>query len=153
LSKKIKTLAGYIYELIKHLKWEYIHLVGLSMGGMIAQELAVMLINENNLLSLSLAVTHQGSAGANMYISPTTLGHLIHSLLTTDPKKQAKAVAKMVFSKRYLSEKISTTKKRIDELTEILSEQLTDVHNHAIPKVSLGQLLAVVRFNFSTKKN
>jgi len=45
-------------ELLRHLGWQKFHLVGLSMGGMIALELAFMVLD--NLHSLTLMVTHAG---------------------------------------------------------------------------------------------
>ena len=52
-------LAKDCFELIKHVGWgnEKIHVYGASLGGMIAQELALFLIHKKQLLSLYLAVT------------------------------------------------------------------------------------------------
>ncbi|CAF4618876.1 unnamed protein product [Rotaria sp. Silwood1] len=56
---------------------EPIHVYGASLGGMVAQELALLLIQSNRLKSLYLAVTSRGS-----YIRPMAiLGHSIWSLL------------------------------------------------------------------------
>ncbi|KAJ3271357.1 hypothetical protein HDV01_006862 [Terramyces sp. JEL0728] len=49
-------LAKDAYKLIEHLEWESIHLIGLSMGGMISQELAHML--KDRVASLTLISTY-----------------------------------------------------------------------------------------------
>ncbi|CAF1442103.1 unnamed protein product [Rotaria sp. Silwood1] len=63
-------LAHDAYQLINHV-WggqTPVHVLGASLGGMVAQELAVLLIPEQRLLSLYLAITIRGS-----YIRPLAL--------------------------------------------------------------------------------
>lgn len=56
-------LAQDALSLIKdHLKWNHFHLVGQSLGGMIAQEMALM--QPRMLQSLTLVVTHAGGLSA-----------------------------------------------------------------------------------------
>ena len=45
-------------EVINHVEWQHFHVVGLSMGGMIAQKLTLMALDR--VLSLSLLSTHAG---------------------------------------------------------------------------------------------
>jgi pimeloyl-ACP methyl ester carboxylesterase len=46
-------LARDTQELLDHLKWDSVHIVGLSMGGMIAQELS-LLLSPQRIASLTL---------------------------------------------------------------------------------------------------
>ncbi len=57
-ASRTKRLARDVYELLEHLAWDRFHLVGLSMGGMIALELSFMVMPR--IKSLSLLVTHSG---------------------------------------------------------------------------------------------
>lgn len=57
-----KTMAEFASDciyLMNHLEWSEAHVIGISMGGMIAQELAVS--HPKRVLTLSLIVTHFGS--------------------------------------------------------------------------------------------
>lgn len=55
-------LARDAYQLINHVWGDQIpvHVLGISLGGMIAQELAVLLVREKRILSLYLAITIRG---------------------------------------------------------------------------------------------
>eukprot|EP01100_Stratorugosa_tubuloviscum_P006305 TRINITY_DN2730_c0_g3_i1.p1 TRINITY_DN2730_c0_g3~~TRINITY_DN2730_c0_g3_i1.p1 ORF type:complete len:290 (-),score=118.66 TRINITY_DN2730_c0_g3_i1:113-982(-) len=79
-----------------------IHVVGVSMGGMIAMELGLLLINDNRLGSLSLFVTTPGgSVGKSTPTSGKKL--LLRSLITGKPEVKAPIIAEMLFSEEYLN--------------------------------------------------
>lgn len=48
--------------LADHLKWDKFHVVGVSMGGMISQEIALQV--PDRICTLNLGVTHSGGKGS-----------------------------------------------------------------------------------------
>ena len=56
LYTSTSMLARDTQELLDHLKWDSVHIVGLSMGGMIAQELS-LLLSPQRIASLTLGTT------------------------------------------------------------------------------------------------
>jgi pimeloyl-ACP methyl ester carboxylesterase len=60
-------MANDTLALVNNLHWTSYHLIGLSMGGMIALELA--LIDYDRILSLTLMVTHAGGPSAYVPVS------------------------------------------------------------------------------------
>jgi len=95
------VLAKDALDLLNHLKWEQVHVVGISMGGMIAQELSFLLFPTKRLLSLSLAVTHAGG----IYATAPFAGLLavVSSLLKKTPEEKADTVMKMIYSPKFLA--------------------------------------------------
>ena len=49
-------------KLADHLEWELFHVAGISMGGMISQEIALAV--PHRVSTLNLAVTHSGGPGS-----------------------------------------------------------------------------------------
>ena len=49
-------------KVLDHLKWDKFHVTGISMGGMISQEIALAALDR--VLTLNLSVTHSGGKGS-----------------------------------------------------------------------------------------
>jgi pimeloyl-ACP methyl ester carboxylesterase len=102
-SGRITTsqMAQDVVALIIHLGWDkmMIHLVGNSLGGMIAQELALLV--PNNIATLSLINTHAG--GWKAYIPPVqAILSISRQLWAKGEKEQCKILMETVFSREFL---------------------------------------------------
>lgn len=95
-------MAADVVALIKHLKWNdlKVHLVGNSLGGMIAQEVALSIPDQ--LASLTLIATHAGGIGA--YVPPfKAMSCMIKGLFVRDTKIQTQHMMETAFSKKHLT--------------------------------------------------
>jgi len=124
-------------ELVDHLKWDRFHLCGLSMGGMIALEMALRVTNK--LQSLTLCVTHRG--GVHGFSPFTGVISLLKAAFHFEPAERADIMHKVLYSKEYLQraeEGITNYDK--------LRQMYVDTSN-SLPKVNfwgfLGQAKAV----------
>ncbi|KAL6077094.1 AB hydrolase-1 domain-containing protein [Balamuthia mandrillaris] len=100
-----EMLAHDVYELLQHLNWHQPHVIGLSMGGMIAQELVNIILSTKDspisLSSLTLAVTHAG--GRNAVALPVrTWPKLLPWILCTQEEDKIKALVPLCYSADYL---------------------------------------------------
>jgi len=97
-------MAQDVEQLMVHLGWDKAHLVGNSLGGMIAQEVALRI--PERLLSLTLIATHAG--GWKSYIPPWQVlwsgaQHLRHLFLSKRSyRDQMKSLMGLVFSEKFL---------------------------------------------------
>lgn len=93
-------MAQDVIQVLDHLGWANVHIVGNSLGGMIAQELVIAIPNKT--LSLTLIATHCG--GWKAYIPPwqAFLTLLRHPFVKTQ-KDQTRVLMEIVFSEKFLA--------------------------------------------------
>lgn len=128
---RIRDLAADARRLLDELGWERAHVVGVSMGGMVAQELA--LAAPERLLSLSLIATH---AGGPLGIVPTLQGLKLFARANLLPvKERPKALVELLYPPAYRSQ----------VKVELLSDRLqAGLRSRAEPRTLRAQLFAVV---------
>lgn len=107
----MRELAGDVLALMDHLGLGAAHLVGCSMGGMIAQEVALMA--RDRLLSLTLIATHAGRLVDRLPRYPTVAGFLKSNLGHREARRRA--VERMLFPPTYLA---NGPRDRIDHAME-----------------------------------
>ncbi|MCB9744604.1 MAG: alpha/beta hydrolase [Alphaproteobacteria bacterium] len=117
--------------LMDHLGWPQAHVVGVSMGGMVAQELALMA--RERVRSLSLIATHAGGLAAVM--APWEGLSLFLQTHLGAPASRAAAQQRLLYSERYLAR--TDRGAHAAELTQHFGEQS--------PETLSAQLAAVLR--------
>lgn len=94
-------LADDVIALMDHLGFEKAHVVGVSMGGMIAQHLALR--HPQRLLSLGLIATLPGGSLRHTVPSPSSLALFLRANTTSGAPRFA-ALRKLLYTERYLKE-------------------------------------------------
>lgn len=126
-------MANDALSVMDSLGWDRCHLVGVSMGGMIAQEVALKAASR--LQSLSLIVTHAG--GYSIQKLPTLRG--VRAFLKANrpgPERRSEAMKALLYPKEYLE--------KADQ--EALKRQMMMRLSGTLPKSTvLGQLGAIAR--------
>lgn len=128
-----RLMADDARRLMDHLGWERAHVVGVSMGGMVAQELT--LTAPDRVRSLSLVATHAGGLRARL---PRRRGVVQFWRAQRGKGERARgtAVAKLLFPDRFLA----------DVDPQWLEDVLRDDFSHKPPaKYQLSQYAAIAR--------
>ena len=119
-AKSMVDFAHDCLALMDHLSWGRAHVVGISMGGMISQELA--LLAPERIISLSLIVTHYGGVSK---VLPTAKGipRFLKAQLSRDPQQRIEALRALLVPESVLQE--SARQGRDEEINEKLREDFT----------------------------
>lgn len=147
----IKMMAKDAYDLIdKCLKWESYHLVGHSMGGMIAQELS--LLDSSRLKSLCLYATHSGA-----YFIPPLSGLLqaatMHVSSFNNKERLARNLISIQYPSQYLLETDENSVSNLDKHSQDLIEEEFELGG-GLPDIFglLGQVSAIGLHSISKEK-
>ncbi|MGB5812818.1 MAG: alpha/beta hydrolase [Polyangiales bacterium] len=129
----VEGMARDAVRVLDDLGWERVHVVGVSMGGMIAQELA--LHAPERCQSLTLVATHGGAPGAFLP-TPEGLWHFTRGIVG-GPKGRMRSLPKLLYPPSYLD--------RVDHKV-FAAHMGTRLGKPAVPRTVFGQLLAIWRY-------
>jgi pimeloyl-ACP methyl ester carboxylesterase len=135
LSYNTAQMAKDALALVNHLHWDKFHLVGVSMGGMISMELALLV--QLRIQSLTLAVTHAG--GPTAKTPPEGTKSVWITFFSKDENARLKAGMQRLYSKETFA-----NAPRIAEL-ESYHRRRMQARIPPKPVAALGHVLAVNR--------
>lgn len=162
-SGRITTteMAQDVVEVIKYLRWDKtkVHLVGNSLGGMIAQELALLIPSQ--ISTLSLINTHAG--GLKAYVPPwLAIMSISRHLFKKEEKEKIRVVLETVFSKHHLAkpgrkEYLSIIEQEYPTILDFYVNTFVEQFSMILPKENakylfMQQLTAVLTHRVSTKR-
>jgi 3-oxoadipate enol-lactonase len=129
-----RRMANDAARLVEHLGWSTFHVIGISMGGMIALEFALAM-PASRILSLTLIVTHAGGFGG---VAPLSgVASMIKSIFTRDNEVRLNSTLSMLYSKASLANP--------DLRTHLVGHHRVRMANRVVPKLPalIGHSLAV----------
>jgi len=154
-------MAQDVVEVLKLLSWDMtkVHLVGNSLGGMIAQELALLVPSQ--ISTLSLINTHAG--GWKAYIPPwNAILSVSRHLFKKGDKEKIRVLLETVFSKHHLAkpgrkEYLSIIEEEYPTILDFYVNTFVDQFSTIMPKENakylfMQQLSAVLTHRVSTKR-
>lgn len=128
----MQQMAGDITALLDHLEWDRAHVVGVSMGGMIAQELALR--HRPRVRSLALIATHAGGFTA---LWPTWRGlQLSLRANTVNGQDRIHALSKLLYTDAF---------RMSPEIEHLHAEMLQNLATPAAARGRMAQFAAVAR--------
>ncbi len=128
----MKEMAGDAVSLLDHLAWDDAHVVGVSMGGMIAQELALR--HRARVRSLALIATHAGGWNA---LLPTWKGlQLFLRANRASGPERVDMLSKLLYTDEF---------RMSPEIEHLHAEMLENVATPAATRGRLAQFAAVAR--------
>ncbi|KAJ0402217.1 hypothetical protein ATCC90586_000939 [Pythium insidiosum] len=130
-------MAKDILGLMDHLNWDNAHIVGISMGGMIALEMSS--VAPKRVKSLSLLVTTRGR-----YVNDHGNGDMIRSLLARDPKVIVNSILTMLYPSEFLSKKMAD-----QDLS--VRQALYNVHEHRLKTTTPPPFSGIIGHVFAVK--
>ena len=104
----MQSMAADALRLMDDLGWKRAHIVGVSMGGMVAQELAIRA--QERCRSLALIATHAGGRLAGL---PTLLGtRLFLQTVLSSGKKRVESLERLLYPPEYVKNADPTLRRR-----------------------------------------
>lgn len=132
-AQTMQKMAADAERVLDALDWPDAHVVGVSMGGMIAQELA--LAAPTRLRSLTLIATHAGGIRAALPRAEG-LARFVEANVARGPDKRVEALKRLLYTPDFL-ERVDVAK---------LDRRITDMAGVRAPRATLaGHLRAVLR--------
>jgi len=141
----IYAMAMDAFALASFLNWKEFHLVGISMGGMIAMEMASR--QPARLKSLTLINTHPGGLATNLFPPPSGGFYLVRTMFTNAPEKKARILLSLLYSKE--------TTKDISKKTRLYEHRLRILNKNKQPSSLKGffaQWLAIMKHYVSVAR-
>lgn len=128
----MQDMAGDVVALLDHLEWERAHLVGVSMGGMIAQEVALRY--RARVRSLALIATHAGGWNA---LLPTWQGlGLFLRANTAQGQARIEILSQLLYSDAF---------RRSPAIAQLQALMLESIASPAAARSRIAQFAAVAR--------